>query len=350
MVAHRRRSRLFAIVAGALVVLLALAVARVSSGAGTNGTGAGGGAGTTGIAAGAGISKPPPAIAAARRRRARADAKNLLSRVLLPIGAVELSQEPSGDGGALSRPITRPAGVPELVDEHAWWRVPGSAASALNYVGAHPPRGGKLTLSGSQGPIDGPPVSRFVGFSWPPVDKLLIGRQVLVDAVDLAGGGAGVRVDAQVEWIVPRPASERIPHGVHEIDVTRGAPGQSPSLSIKVIAAGQIRALVAMVDALEIVQPGAYSCPNRQPGALVVTFTFRARDGGTVLATASQSASAREPTTSCDPMSFSIRGRSQTPLLGGAAVVHRAGRLLGVRLQTPPAGVAQPAGVARSVH
>jgi hypothetical protein len=172
---------------------------------------------------------------------------------------------------------------------------------------------------------------------------------VLVDAVDL-GGGAGVRVDAQVEWIVPRPASERIPRGVHEVDVTRAVPGQSPSLSIKVVAAGQIRALVAMVDALEIVQPGAYSCPNQLPGAPVVTFTFRARDGGTVLATASQSASAREPTTSCDPMSFSIRGRSQTPLLGGATVVHKAGRLLGVRLQTPPPGVAQPAGVARSGH
>jgi hypothetical protein len=222
MVAHRRRSRLFAIaVAGAVVVLLTLALARVSSGAGKAGTGAGGGAGTsgvgpsggagtsgtTGIASGAGIPKPPPAIAAARHRRARADAKNLLSRVLLPIGAVKLSQEPSGDGGALSLPVTRPAGVPQLVDEHAWWRVPGSAASALDYVGAHPPRAGKLTLSGSQGAIDGPPASRFVGFSWPPVDKLLIGRQVLVDAVDLAGGGAGVRVDAQVEWIVPRPAS-----------------------------------------------------------------------------------------------------------------------------------------------
>jgi hypothetical protein len=117
-----------------------------------------------------------------------------------------------------------------------------------------------------------------------------------------------------------------------------------------VVAPGKIRALVAMVDALEIVQPRAYSCPNQLYGAPVVTFTFRAGDGGTALAAASQTASAREPTTPCDPMTFSIRGRSQTSLLGGAAVVRKAGRLLGVRLQTPPPGVAQPAGVLQLGH
>jgi hypothetical protein len=218
------------------------------------------------------------------------------------------------------------------------------------YFDDHPPRGGKPTVSGSQGPIHGRPVLAFVGFSWPSVAKLLTGRQVIVQAVDLAGGGAGVRVDARVEWIIPRPVRERIPRGAHEVDVTRGMPGQSPSLSINVVAPGKIRALAAMVDALGIVQPGFYACPESPVDAPVVTFTFRASDGGTVLATASQSAWAREPTTSCDPMSFSIRGRSQTPLLGGAAVVRKAGRLLGIRLQSPPPGVAQPAAVARSRH
>jgi hypothetical protein len=130
--------------------------------------------------------------------------------------------------------------------------------------------------------------------------------------------------------------SERIPRGVHEIDVMRGVPGDAPSLQVKVVAPNEIRALVAMVDALGIVQPGAYSCPSQQGDAPIVTFTFRASDQGTVLASASEPASAREPTTSCNPMTFSIRGHPQTPLLGGAAVVAKAGRLLGVHLQTPP--------------
>jgi hypothetical protein len=175
-----------------------------------------------------------------------------------------------------------------------------------------------------------------VGFSWPPVGRLLGIRQLLVQVTNLAGGGVGVRVDAQVQWIIPRPVSEQIPRGVHEIDVTRAAPGESPSLAVKVVSPHVIRVLVTMVDALGIVQPGAYACPALPVGAPVVTFTFRASDGGNVLASASELASAREPTTSCDPMTFSIRGRSQTPLLGGAAVVHAAGRLLGVHLQTPP--------------
>ncbi|HET7051964.1 MAG TPA: hypothetical protein VFI54_27080 [Solirubrobacteraceae bacterium] len=333
MVAHGRGARLLALAvavaaAAAVVAAGALAFARTSSGAGAAR------AASTAPAAGVGIPKPPPATAAARRRRARADAKTLLSRLNLPAGAVALSHEPAGDGGVLARPISRPAATPELVDEHAWWRVPGSAASVLVYLNAHPPRGGKLTQSGSQSPPHGQAVSGFVGFSWPPVARLLTNRQLLVQAVDLTGGGTAVRADAQVQWIIPRPVSERIPRGVHEIDVTRAAPGESPSLSIRVASPHVIRALVRMVDALEIVQPGAYACPMVLAGAPVVTFTFRASDGGTVLARASELASAREPTTSCDPMTFSIRGHPQTPLLGGAAVVHAAGRLLRVHLQT----------------
>jgi hypothetical protein len=331
MVAHGRGARLLTVaIAAAVVAVGALALVGTTSGAGA------GRAADAGHAAGVGISKPSPATTAARRRRASADAKKLLSRLDLPAGAVELSHEPSGDGGTLARPVSRPVAVPELVDEHAWWRVPGSAASVLDYLKVHPPRAGRLTQSGSQGPVQGQAVSAFVGFSWPPVATLLTNRQLLVQAVDLSGGIAGVRGDAQVQWIIPRPVSERVPRGVHEIDVTRAAPGESPSLSIKVVSPHVIRALVRMVDAVEIVQPGAYACPMLLAGAPAVTFTFRASDGGTVLASASELASAREPTTACDPMTFSIRGRPQTPPLGGAGVVHETGRLLGVHLQTPP--------------
>lgn len=256
----------------------------------------------------------------------------LLGHVRLPTGAEKLSSEPAGDGGLLSRPASRPAATPTLVDEHTWWQVPGSAASVLAYVRAKVPRGARLVVSASQGPKPGDAVSGYVGFAWSPVSHLLSDRELLVQVTNLAGGGAGVRVDAQVQWIIPRPASERIPRGVHEVDVTRGVPRQSPSLRIKVVAPKQIRALVSMIDALGIVQPGAYSCPGLLANAPIVTFTFRATDGGTVLASAGQLASVREPTTPCDPMTFSIRGHERTPLLGGARVLTRAGRLLGVQL------------------
>lgn len=339
MVAHGRGARLLAAaVIAALVAVGALALARTSSGAGAvpAATSATAVRGATGTAAGAGIPKPPPATAEARRRRARAEARMLLGRVRLPAGAEQVSSEPAGDGGTLSHPPSRPAIGTTLVDEHTWWRVPGSVASALDYLAAHPPRGGKLRESASQGSGGNDLRSGYDGFEWPTVGRLFGYRELLVQVTRLTDGGTGVRVDAQVQWIIPRPVSERIPRGVHEIDVTRAAPGEAPSLAIKVVSPHEIRALVAMVDALEIVQPGAYACPALPASGPIVTFTFRASDGGTVLARASEPSSAREPTTSCNPMTFSIRGHQKTPLLGGAAVAAKAGRLLGVHLQTPP--------------
>lgn len=324
MVAHGRGAR--QLIAAAVVAIAVLALARASSDARA----------APSAAAGVGIPKPSPAVTAARRRRARTDATTLLGRVRLPAGAKKLSSEPAGDGGMLSRPVSRPAIPTTLVDEHTWWRVPGSAASVLAYTRAHVPRGGRFRESGSQATGRGGMVSGYDGFVWPPVGPLLGSRELLVQVTNLVGGGTGVRVDAQVQWVIPRPVSERIPRGVHEIDVTRAVPGGAPSLEVKVVSLHEIQALVAMVDALGIIQPGAYSCPSQQGDAPIVTFTFRANDEGTVLASASEPASAREPTTSCDPMTFSIRGHPRTPLLGGAAVVGKAGRLLGVHLQTPP--------------
>ena len=136
-------------VTAAVVAIAVLALARTSSGAGaahaaTSAAAARAASGSrrpcrsTGRAAGVGIPKPPPAVTAARRRRARADATTLLGRVRLPAGAEQLSSEPAGDGGTLSRPASRPAIPTTLVDEHTWWRVPGSAASALDYLRGPP--------------------------------------------------------------------------------------------------------------------------------------------------------------------------------------------------------------------
>jgi hypothetical protein len=66
-------------------------------------------------------------------------------------------------------------------------------------------------------------------------------------------------------------------------------------------------------------------------GQPTVTFTFRAKSGGAVLAQASQRV-AVGPTTACDPMSLSIEGRERTPLLGGSAFLATVGKLLGLAL------------------
>jgi hypothetical protein len=154
----------------------------------------------------------------------------------------------------------------------------------------------------------------------------------VIAVVDLPGGRSGVRADAQVQWTIPRPADERIPAGVHELDVTRGRPHRAPAVSVHVTSAADIRRLAAMIDSLETIQPGASACPAFPENAPVVTFKFRVSRGGPALATATESAYATEPTTPCNPMTFSVRGRARKPLLGGAAVVRAAGRMLGIRL------------------
>jgi hypothetical protein len=87
-----------------------------------------------------------------------------------------------------------------------------------------------------------------------------------------------------------------------------------------------------MVDRLAIVQPLLSHCLLYPADAPVVTFTFRARRTGAVLARASEPAYATDPTNNCDPMTFSVRGRTQTPLVGGGAVLDDVQRLLGVKL------------------
>jgi hypothetical protein len=264
--------------------------------------------------------------AAANRRVAIRDAHKLLGLLVLPAGAVRLTREPRGDGGALRRSATTPA-TPDLVDVHAWWRVPGSLESVLTSIEANPPAGGKLTSNGS---FSG---AGYTGlddtWSLPSIPDVLGTRSLVVTLAQLSDGATGVRADAQDVWIIPRPAGEQIPPGVRVVDVTRGS-----SLSITVTDPAKVHTIVALIDALPIAQPGAWSCPGFTGSGPFVTFTFLASAGGPVLAHVSQAAWATEPTTPCDPMTFSVHGRAETPLLGGAAVVHKVGQLLGVQLAT----------------
>ncbi len=266
------------------------------------------------------------------RHAAIRDAHALIKELTLPSAAQLLAREPSGDGGALKRPQTYPA-TPNLVDVHTWWRVPGPPSAAIAFIDAHPPAGGRLTMSGT---FAGPNYAgKFDGWSWPVIRGVLETRSLLVTVAQLPDGSTGLRADAQDVWSVPRPAREQIPPGIQLVEVTRARTGQPPTVSIAVTDPVKVRKIVSLIDGLPITQPGLWSCPAFPADGPYVTFTFRASASGPALAQASQAAWASEPTTPCDPMSFSIRGHPETPLLGGAAVVRETGQLLGVQLATP---------------
>ena len=113
-----------------------------------------------------------------------------------------------------------------------------------------------------------------------PVGRLFGSRELLVQVTKLADGGTGVRVDAQVQWIIPRPVSERIPRGVHEIDVTRAAPGEAPSLEVKVVVSARDPSAGCDGRRARDRAAGRLLVPRAAGQRPVVTFTFRASDGG----------------------------------------------------------------------
>jgi hypothetical protein len=271
-----------------------------------------------------------PVSAAAReranRRAAGRDAARLLAGVVLPAGATPSPVNPTGGAHWLSQPGDAPAGV-KLIDRHAWWTVPAAESEVGAFVQRHPPRGSRLqTTQSSGGQTD------LLAFALPPVAHVLGLRNVVVTFVALSRGRTAVRVDAEVQWSVPRPSAERIPRSVRVLEVSVGPPGSAPSTRVIVVNRARVWRIASDINALEITQPGVWNCPSWSPDAPVVTFTFRHDLDGAVVARASELAAATEPTTPCDPMTLTIEGRRWHPLLGGAAVVRTAQRLLGVRL------------------
>ncbi len=263
---------------------------------------------------------------------AQRDAAGLLGRVILPPGTVPASKEPAGDDRALSGPPVTQAGG-KIVDRHRWWMIPEPVSTVYGFVRSHVPPSAKLsTWSGPPGSV-GAPAASFAAYAFPPGVGYLPMRELAVAVVGLPGGSTGVRADAQVQWIIPRPRGERIPSRARLLQVTVARPGAAPLAMRTVTDLHRVHRIAAMIDSLQTVQPEAINCPSYPTSAPVVTFTFRAARGGPVLARGSEPAYATEPTTPCDPMTITIDGRRWTPLLGGASVVHAAQQALHVKLQ-----------------
>jgi hypothetical protein len=267
---------------------------------------------------------PPPHT----RQGAAGDAALVLRSVVFPAGAKRLNREPSADGGVLG------SGGPnevyaDLVDRHAWWRVPRSWRSVLAFVRVHPPAGSHEFTSG-WGSTSGRQTNAFVVFGWPKSVGTRT-RQLTVLLAATPGDTAYLRDDANVVWLLRRSASERIPEEVQAIDITQGLPGHAPSQSLTVTDAAEVKAIVAVTNGLPTIQPGEFDgCNTAVPVGFVrpkITFTLRASPGGSVLAVATEPAKATGPAT-CEPMTLSIGGLPQKPLLEGPKVVAEAKRLL----------------------
>jgi len=92
-------------------------------------------------------------------------------------------------------------------------------------------------------------------FSRPPVPSVLDARVLSVVFVALGHSSTGVLAEAADMWVLPRPASERIPAEAAVLEVAVTRPKEPPSPSIAVTNLATIAKITRFIDALETVQP-----------------------------------------------------------------------------------------------
>ena len=274
---------------------------------------------------GGAASTPTQRTAQDNQAAATSDAKAFLALTPLPPGAAMTSSDPSG--GALGVPAQSIA-TPNLVDLTRWWLVPRQPDATFSFIKSHPPKNSKPSAIGF---YTTPSVTvRFVGFQLPPRQGVTDWSILILEETAAPNGQTAVRADAEVVWVLPRPASEQIPGDARVLTVSVQRP-HKPPVSITVSKASVVHRLAAVIDSLETVQPGVTSCPLKRFNLPKISFSFRATRTGPPLAVASETYSAKAPGTfPCDPMSFTINGKPQTSLLDPTGSTIRTARdLLG---------------------
>ena len=241
----------------------------------------------------------PAAASLTPRERAVAEAAAILRAFVVPPGGQRLSKAPD----ALKVPSSTLVSS-ALVDDVSFWRAPGRPQAVLAWEQAHLPRRFTPEDAGF-----GPP-SWDRTFSLSPVPGVLNARDLVVEVAAAGHGQTEIRVDAQVSWQPPRPASERVPSTTRLVTITQ-LPSLDPHVShppapVTITDLAVVRRLAALVDSLQLSTIGpAVSCPLVVGG--VIQLTFLARVGGPLLAVAQGPAA-------CGTVQFSVGGKPQPAL------------------------------------
>jgi hypothetical protein len=274
----------------------------------------------------------------AQPQRAKADAAAILAAFVPPPGAVRLPHPPGGVGGVLSQPDGTPS-FQHLIDDAAWWQVPGTPLAALTYAKAHLP--GRFTLNGEswgaipaaeqpRGPGGAAPQDPYqrAGYTFDVTSGLapLEIAQMLVDTARSPSGQTYLRVDAQLAWTPARPAAEAVPAAAKVVTITAAPDMNSPRdtpAPVTVTDPAKVSRIVALLDRLPLDSRGMHGCPLETGKA--ITLAFLPRAGGPVLATAAV------PLPSCGTVSFAIGGRKQPGLSDSSSFAQHVLAIAGVR-------------------
>ena len=263
------------------------------------------------------------------QQQARADAAAILASFVPPPGARKLASAPGADGGVLGHPQMQPQ-TPDLIDDVAWWQVPGQDPQAvLSWEASHVSR--RFTLSGYGGVG-----AAFDSWTLPPVAGVLDNRWLAVTVISDGAGGTDLRAEGEVTYTPARPAGSYIPAtAVHAVVVTAVPGGNDrakPPAPLVVTDPATVRRLVALVNGLSLFPPGTYSCPFDDGRGVRLTFLSKASSGkanGPVIKSAVL-AVAFAKSNGCGGVQLTIAG-AQTGLGWGSAAAEQALSISGMR-------------------
>jgi hypothetical protein len=260
------------------------------------------------------------AVSITPRQRAVADAAAILNAFAVPPGARRLPHAPD----ALKAPITTVVST-ALVDDVSFWRAPGQPQAVLAWEQAHLPR--RFT----PGDEDFGPPSWDRTFSLSLLPGVLTARDLVVEVTAAGTGQTAIRVDAQVSWQPPRPASELVPSVTRVVTISQlpslGRNARRPPAPVTITDVAVVRRLAALVDNLPLstIGPGA-SCPASLGGG--IRLMFRARAGGPPLAVAQGPAA-------CGTVQFSAEGKRQPALQITESFIPQVLKLAGLHWTVP---------------
>jgi hypothetical protein len=238
---------------------------------------------------------------ASNKHLAEVQAEREVHSVSVPPGARRVPDSPA--------PILDEAlgtrGEPNLVQRSEWLLAPGTVRGVDRWFRAHAPADSYLEQSGDLG--SSKELGRSLWFDVSERSRRVYGPSVILAITALPGHRVGIRLEVQQVWITPHPAAAKVPGAARVLYVFRASGGGKPRWQV-IRAPRRVRRIARVIDHLPAAQPQVVYCPESFGAHVRVTMKFKEREGGPVLAEASQ----RVPLGCGESMSLTVRGDSRT--------------------------------------
>ena len=183
---------------------------------------------------------------------ARAEADRLLGLIRVPSSATPAGHSPAN---ALDQ-ASQTTATNDIVDEHRWWTISWDAQRTLDWLTNNGVEHLKSSGTGTSGGPEG--VTEYTLIFNAKAPTGIDSEEVQLDVAPMSDGTSAIRADAQVVWLVNRPADETIPGNIARIDVSASNAGKQIGQST--LTGGKARRLARVINALPTAPRAEHSC------------------------------------------------------------------------------------------